>query len=232
MSSHKWYKMVPQMEIISQTSNGHRVGLYKTAILLAQITVFYNLLEGLVSVFLGLQDETLSLLGFGIDSFVEVVSGIGIWHMVHRMKRDPAGNVDPFERRALQITGGAFYLLALGLTVTAAVNLYQGHRPETTFWGIVISLVSIATMGVLIRFKMRVGRQLHSDAIIADANCTKACLYLSFILLLASAGYAATGIGGLDSIGAVAIAVFAFREGREAFEKAHGKSCSCHDAGV
>ena len=65
--------------MMSQRSNGHRVGLYKTAILLSQITVFYNLLEGLVSVFLGLEDETLSLLGFGIDSFVEVISGIGIW---------------------------------------------------------------------------------------------------------------------------------------------------------
>ncbi|MEN8809121.1 MAG: hypothetical protein ABF291_16705, partial [Desulfobacterales bacterium] len=92
---------------MSLRSNGHRVGLYKTAILLSQITVFYNLLEGFVSVFLGLEDETLSLLGFGIDSFVEVISGIGIWHMIYRMKRDLAGDVDPFERTALQITGGA-----------------------------------------------------------------------------------------------------------------------------
>ncbi|MFZ0131294.1 MAG: cation transporter [Desulfobacterales bacterium] len=218
--------------MISQTADGRRDGLFKTAILLSQITVFYNLIEGLVSVFLGLEDETLSLLGFGIDSFVEVISGIGIWHMVHRMTRDVSGNVDPFERRALRITGGGFYLLTLGLVSTAAVNLVRGHRPETTFWGIVISLVSIITMGFLIRFKMRVGRQLHSDAIIADANCTKACLYLSFVLLAASAGYAATGIGGLDSLGAIAIAVFAFREGREAFDKARGKPCSCHDAGV
>jgi predicted Co/Zn/Cd cation transporter (cation efflux family) len=221
--------MVQQPEMMSRRSNGQRVGLYQTAILLAQITVLYNLLEGLISVFLGLEDETLSLLGFGIDSFVEVISGIGIWHMVYRMKRDLAGDDDPFERTALQITGGAFYLLALGLIMTAVVNLYHGHRPETTFWGIVISLVSIVTMGFLISFKMRVGKQLQSDAIIADANCTKTCLYLSFVLLLASAGYAVTGIGGLDSLGAVAISVFAFREGREAFEKARGKNCSCHD---
>lgn len=220
--------MMQETEMMSLRSNGHRVGLYKTAILLSQITVFYNLLEGLVSVFLGLEDETLSLLGFGIDSFVEVISGIGIWHMIYRMKRDLAGDVDPFERTALQITGGAFYLLSLALILTAVLNLYHGHRPVTTFWGIVISLVSIVTMGFLISFKMRVGRQLQSDAIIADANCTKTCLYLSFVLLLASAGYAATGIGGLDSLGAVAIAVFAFREGREAFEKARGKNCSCH----
>jgi predicted Co/Zn/Cd cation transporter (cation efflux family) len=216
------------METVSQGTNGRSRRLYGTAILLSQITVFYNLVEGLVSVFLGLEDETLSLLGFGIDSFVEVVSGIGIWHMVYRMKRDLSGDVDPFERKALQITGGAFYLLALGLILTAVLSLYHGHRPETTFWGIVVSLVSIVTMGFLISFKMRVGRQLQSDAIIADANCTKTCLYLSFVLLLASAGYAATGIGGLDSLGGVAIAVFSLREGREAFEKARGKTCSCH----
>jgi divalent metal cation (Fe/Co/Zn/Cd) transporter len=221
--------MVQEAQMVSQRINERRVGLYRTAIVLSQITVFYNLLEGLASVFLGLEDETLSLLGFGIDSFVEVISGIGIWHMVYRMKRDLADDVDPFERTALQITGGAFYLLALGLILTAGLNLHHGHRPETTFWGIVISLVSIVTMGLLISFKMRVGRQLQSDAIIADANCTKTCLYLSFVLLLASAGYAATGIGGLDSLGAVAISVFAFREGREAFEKARGKNCSCHD---
>lgn len=220
--------MVPTMELMYPAANGHRAKLYTTAILLAQITVFYNLLEGLVSVLLGLEDETLALLGFGIDSFVEVISGIGIWHMVHRMQRDLAGDSDPFERKALRITGSAFYLLTAGLILTAMLNLYRGHHPETTFWGIVISIVSMVTMGFLINFKMRVGRQVRSDAIIADANCTKTCLYLSFVLLLASAGYAATGIGWLDSLGAVAIAVFAFREGREAFEKARGKTCACH----
>jgi hypothetical protein len=73
------------------------------------------------------------------------------------------------------------------------------------------------------------GNPEKTQKVIADANCTKTCLYLSFVLLLASAGYAATGIGGLDSLGAVAIFVFAFREGREAFGKARVKNCSCHD---
>jgi divalent metal cation (Fe/Co/Zn/Cd) transporter len=72
----------------------------------------------------------------------------------------------------------------------------------------------------LIHFKVQVGRQLNSDAILEDANCTKACLYLSFTLLLASAGFELTGIGGIDSIGAVVIAIFSLREGKESFEKA------------
>ena len=205
----------------------NRTGSLKRALLLAQVTVFYNLVEGLVSVALGLEDETLSLFGFGLDSFVEVISGIGIWHMIRRMQHRDVPDTDPFERNALRITGSAFYLLAIGLVITAAVNLYYGHRPVTTFWGIVVASISIVTMAGLIHLKMTIGRQLASDAIIADAKCTRACLYLSFVLLVASGGYEITGIGGLDSIGAVAIAVFAFREGREAFEKARGKTCAC-----
>ncbi len=199
-----------------------KLNLYKRASLLAQITIFYNLIEGMVSVFFGVADETLSLLGFGIDSFVEVLSGIGIWNMVRRMQQNPDANPGPFEKKALRITGTAFYILGVGLLVTAGINLYQGHRPETTFWGIVIAVVSIFTMWALIYFKVKVGRQLNSDAILEDANCTKACLYLSFTLLFASVGFELTGIGGIDSIGAVLIAIFSFQEGRESFEKSRG----------
>ena len=204
-----------------------KLNQYKRASLLAQITIFYNLIEGMVSVFFGVTDETLSLFGFGIDSFVEVLSGIGIWNMVRRMRHNPEANPGPFEKKALQITGTAFYILAVGLVVTAGISLYQGHRPETTFWGIVIGAISIFTMWTLIHFKVKVGRQLDSDAILEDANCTKACLYLSFTLLLASLGFELTGIGGIDSIGAVLIAIFSFREGRESFEKSRGESCQC-----
>jgi divalent metal cation (Fe/Co/Zn/Cd) transporter len=202
---------------------------YKRASLLAQITIFYNLFEGIVSVFFGVADETLSLFGFGIDSFVEVLSGIGIYHMVSRMKHDPDADPIRFEKRALRITGISFFILAAGLIVTAVFNLFQGHQPLTTFWGIVIGLISIFTMWVLIHFKIQVGKQLNSSAILEDANCTKACLYLSFTLLLASAGYELTGIGGIDSIGAILIAIFSFREGRESFAKARGESCPCED---
>ena len=85
-------------------------------------------------------------------------------------------------------------------------------------------------MWTLIHFKVEVGKQLNSDAILEDANCTKVCLYLSFVLLLASVGYEITGIGGIDSVGAVLIAIFSFREGREAFEKSRGESCHCDHA--
>lgn len=108
--------------------------------------------------------------------------------------------------------------------ITAGVNLYQRHQPDSTFWGIIISAISIFTMWILIHFKIKVGKQLDSDAILEDANCTKACLYLSFVLLMASVGFELTGFGGIDSIGAIVIAFFSFREGKESFEKAGGKT--------
>lgn len=201
---------------------------YKWASALALITIFYNIAEGCVSVFFGLQDETLALFGFGLDSFVEVVSGIGIWHMVRRMKQNDPVAHENLEKKALQITGGAFYVLAMGLMTTSALNIYKGSRPDTTFWGIVVSVISILSMWMLVHYKMKIGKQYNSQAVIADANCTKACLYLSVILLVSSVGYEVTGIGMLDSIGAMGIAVFSYREGREAFEKSKGNlTCGC-----
>ena len=82
-------------------------------------------------------------------------------------------------------------------------------------------------MWLLIRAKMRVGTALHSDAILADAACTRTCLQLSLVLLVASAGYELTGIGLFDSLGSLLIAWLSWREGREAFGKAAGKSCCC-----
>uniref|UniRef100_UPI001CD20E00 cation transporter n=1 Tax=Geomonas subterranea TaxID=2847989 RepID=UPI001CD20E00 len=201
--------------------------LYRAAQLLAFITVFYNVLEGVVSAWFGFEDESLALFGFGLDSFVEVVSGAGIWHMVRRQRDNPDQAPDQFERGALRITGGGFYLLAAGLLGTAVYDAFQHHAPATTFWGIVVSLVSILSMWLLIQQKVKVGKELGSQAILADAACTRVCLYLSVILLVSSAGYYLTGIGWLDSAGALGIAWFSFKEGREAFDKASGIACSC-----
>jgi len=201
--------------------------LYRIAATLALITIFYNLLEGGVSVWLGSADETLALFGFGLDSFVEVISGIGVWHMIRRQRGNDGTNPDAFEQRALRVTGGAFYLLAAGLAATAAVNLYQGHRPETTVWGIVVALVSILSMWLLIHYKVKVGRALDSPAILADAACTRTCLRLSVVLLASSAGFELTGLGFLDPAGTLLIAWLSVKEGREAFAKAKGLACCC-----
>jgi divalent metal cation (Fe/Co/Zn/Cd) transporter len=216
------------MATLSFNPGQKKANLYKWASALALITIFYNIIEGIVSVFFGIKDETIALFGFGVDSFVEVISGVGIWHMVKKLRQNGDEKLDRFEKDALRVTGTAFYILTTGLVITAIVNLYQGHKPETALWGVIISVISILTMWALIHYKIKVGRQLNSEAILADAACTKVCIQLSLVLLFASAGYELTGIGWLDSVGAILIAWLSFREGREAFEKAKGNLiCSC-----
>jgi divalent metal cation (Fe/Co/Zn/Cd) transporter len=200
---------------------------YHRAYLLSLFTIFYNILEGVVSMVLGYQDETLALLGFGVDSFIEVMSGIGIAVMVKRLMKHPDSERSRFEVQALRVTGTAFYLLSLGLLAGIVLNLITGHKPETTFWGVVISLVSIAVMLWLVSAKMKVGKQLNSEPIIADAGCTRVCVYMSVVLLVSSLIYEMTGFVYADVIGAAGLIYFSFTEGREAFEKANNKECHC-----
>ncbi len=203
---------------------------YQSALLLGIFTVLYNLVEGVVSIAFGVQDETLALFGFGVDSFIEVMSGLGIVAMILRIQNDPDTPRSVFEKTALRITGASFYLLALGLFATALINIYSGHAPETTISGVIISLISIAAMWALVYAKIQVGHRLDSAPILADANCTKVCIYMSIVLLVASVLYQLTGIGYADVLGALGLIYFAVQEGREAFEKAAGvESCACGD---
>jgi divalent metal cation (Fe/Co/Zn/Cd) transporter len=201
--------------------------LYKKAFQLSLFTIFYNILEGVISMILGYKDETLSLFGFGADSFIEVMSGIGIAVMIIRMRQNPESSRGKFEITALKITGTAFYLLAAGLVAGIVYNIVNQIKPETTFWGVIISLISIAVMVWLMNSKKSVGKKLGSDPVIADANCTKVCVYMSLVLLAASLIYELTGFAYADAIGAAGLAYFSWSEGREAFEKSKGKECEC-----
>jgi len=194
---------------------------------LSLFTIFYNIIEGIVSIALGYEDQTLTLFGFGIDSFIEVMSGIGIAVMILRISRNPESSKNKFEISALKITGTAFYLLSAGLLAGTILNVINGHKPETTFWGIIISLISIVIMTWLMMAKKRVGQKLNSQPIISDSNCTKICVYMSVVLLVSSLLYELTGFIYADAIGALGLIYFSFNEGREAFEKAKGKECDC-----
>lgn len=207
--------------------------LFRIAFGLAIFTITYNVIEGLVSTFFGYEDESLALFGFGVDSFIEVISGIGIVHMITRIWRNPESQRTRFETTALRITGIAFYLLVIGLSLTVIHNLWTGQQPETTFWGIVISTLSILVMWALYWSKRVVGRKLDSEAILADAECTMACISMSVVLLVSSVLYETLGIPYIDTIGAIGIIWYSWREGRECFEKARaGKTCcSCRSCG-
>jgi len=201
--------------------------LYRQAYRLSLFTIFYNIAEGIVSMILGYADGTLSLFGFGADSFIEVMSGIGIAIMILRIKQNPDSPKSTFEKTALKITGTAFYLLSAGLLTGIVINLITRHKPETTLWGVVISLVSIAVMVWLMNAKKSIGKKLNSEPIIADANCTKICVYMSLVLLVSSLVYELTGFAYADTIGAAGLIYFSVSEGKEAFEKVKGKECTC-----
>jgi divalent metal cation (Fe/Co/Zn/Cd) transporter len=203
--------------------------LWQFALWLAIFTILYNFIEGIISIYFGFNDETLTLFGFGIDSFIEVMSGVGILSMVLRIRSQPDTERTRFERTALQITGASFYLLSAGLLVTAVYNLINGYKPESTLSGMFISLISIVIMMGLVTAKRKVGHALSSAPILADANCTMVCVYMSLVLLASSLIYQVTGIGFIDSLGAAGLVYFSVKEGRESFEKASGLADCCDD---
>jgi divalent metal cation (Fe/Co/Zn/Cd) transporter len=200
---------------------------YRQAYWLSLFTIFYNIIEGIVSMAIGYSDETLSLFGFGADSFIEVMSGVGIAIMILRIKQNPNSPKSTFEKTALKITGTAFYLLSVGLFAGIILNLITHHKPETTLWGVIISLISIVVMTWLMNSKKSIGKKLQSAPIIADANCTKVCIYMSIVLLISSLVYELTGFAYADVIGAAGLIYFSISEGKEAFEKAKGKEDIC-----
>ena len=214
------------MATLSQTSENK---YWQYALWLALFTIFYNLAEGIVSVYFGAQDETLTLFGFGVDSFIEVMSGIGILAMVLRIRQNTNAPRSQFEQTALRITGTSFYLLAVGLGAISIYNLFTAHKPTTTLPGLIISLISIAIMWALVMCKRKVGRALDSSPILADANCTMVCIYMSVVLLVSSLIYQFTGFGFVDSLGALGLIYFSISEGKEAFEKAAGLEDDCCD---
>lgn len=208
--------------------SGHEKKWYDLAFILGIFTIAYNLIEGIIATWFGFEDETLALFGFGVDSFIEMISGIGIVYMVMRIRQQPHSDRSGFEKTALKITGYSFYLLVAGLTASSLLSIYLGRKPVTTFWGVIVSLISIVVMLFLIYGKIKTGKALNSDAILADANCTKVCIYMSCVLLASSAIYEFTGFAYADALGTLGLAWFSYEEGKECFEKAaSNKHCGC-----
>ena len=148
---------------------------------LEYFTIVWNTLEGLVAVIAGVVAGSISLVGFGIDSFIEVTSGsVLLWRMsvdsdVHRRETN--------EKLALRIVGACFLLLAAYITYDSISDLWSRRAPEHSIPGIVLACVSLVVMPLLSRAKRRVGRQMESAAMHADAKQTEFCTYLSAILL-------------------------------------------------
>ena len=148
---------------------------------LEYFTIAWNTLEGLVAVVAGSMAESISLVGFGIDSFIEVTSGVTLlWRMsedadIHRRERS--------ERLALRIVGVCFLALAVYIGYESVTDLVGKKEPEASLPGIILACVSLVVMPLLSRAKRRVGTALASAAMHADAKQTEFCTYLSAILL-------------------------------------------------
>jgi divalent metal cation (Fe/Co/Zn/Cd) transporter len=196
-----------------------RPQLLVRALRLEYLTVGWNIVEGVIAVAAALAAGSVALLGFGIDSFVESVSGgILIW----RLRREAAGTLDEeqvevIERRAERLVGASFFVLATYITFDAVTTLLAQEKPEASPVGIVLTSVSIAVMLFLARAKRQVAGELGSRALAADAEQTQACWYLSVVVLAGVGLNAVFGWWWADPVAALGVVVLLLREGLEAW---------------
>ncbi len=201
------------------TEIGARPGLLVRALRLEHLTVGWNVVEGFIAVGAALAAGSVALLGFGIDSFVESVSGtILIW----RLRKEAAGTLDEeaieaVERRAERLVGLSFFVLAAYIAFDAVTTLLAQEKPEVSPVGIALTSVSIAVMLWLARAKRRVAGELGSRALAADAEQTQACWYLSVVVLAGIGLNALFGWWWADPVAALGVVVILVREGLEAW---------------
>jgi divalent metal cation (Fe/Co/Zn/Cd) transporter len=187
---------------------------------LEYFTIAWNGLEGLVAVVAGAIAGSISLVGFGIDSFIEVTSGsVLLWRMsvdaeVQRRELN--------ERRALRIVGVCFLLLAAYIAHESVLDLWSRRAPEHSIPGILLACVSLVVMPLLSKAKRKVGRALGSAAMHADAKQTEFCTYLSAILLLGLLANAFLGLWWADPVAALIMVPIIAKEGIEGLQ---GKAC-------
>ncbi|MGH3463018.1 MAG: cation diffusion facilitator family transporter [Kribbellaceae bacterium] len=198
-----------------------RARLGRRAQLLAAASVGYNLVEAVIAVTAGLVAGSVALVGFGLDSVVEVSSGLIIlWQFRHRLP-------ETRERQALRMLAVAFFALAGYVGFESVRVLATGNDPDSSPVGIGLAIASLIVMPLLSRAQRRTGKALGSRAVVADSTQTLLCSYLSAVLLAGLLLNATLGWGWADPIAALVIAGVAVREGVEAWK---GNNC-CADPG-
>lgn len=191
--------------------------LGRRAQLLAGASVGYNLVEAAIAIGAGLAAGSIALIGFGLDSVVEVSSGLIIlWQFRHRLP-------ETRERQALRLLALSFFALAAYVTVESVRSLITGAEPDASPVGIGLAIASLIVMPFLSRAQRRTGRKLGSNAVVADSTQTLLCTYLSAVLLVGLLLNAAVGWGWADPVAGLVIAVVAAREGFQAWR---GEGCS------
>jgi divalent metal cation (Fe/Co/Zn/Cd) transporter len=186
---------------------------------LEYLTVGWNLLEGAVSIGAALAAGSVALLGFGVDSFVESVSGLVL---IWRLRAEQRGELDEaaverVEHRAERIVAISLLLLGAYILVDAAWSLVHADRPSASPVGIIVTALALGVMGFLARAKRTTGEALGSRALIIDAFQTTTCLWLSATTLVGLAANALLGWWWADPVAAIVIALLVLREAIEAW---------------
>lgn len=196
-----------------------RRALLDRGLRLEYLTVGWNLVEGVIAVTAAVAAGSVALLGFGIDSFVESLSGsVLIWRLRSESTgdRDP-GAIERIERRAEQVVGFSFFALAAYVVFDATTTLLKQERPDASPLGIALTALSIGVMLWLAGAKRRVAGELGSRALAADAEQTQACWYLSLVVLTGIGLNALFGWWWADPVAALGVSALLIREGREAW---------------
>jgi divalent metal cation (Fe/Co/Zn/Cd) transporter len=177
-------------------------------------SIGWNSGEFVVAVLAGVISGSVALVGFGFDSAIEVLSSLAaLW----RLGRDgDEAARERAERRALQVIGACFLLLAVYVAADASVSLVRRQAPEVSVIGLVLAALSLVVMPALVHFKRRVARSLVSGALAAESRQTELCAYLSAILLAGLGLNAALGWWWADPVAALAMAPLIAREGWQA----------------
>lgn len=201
-----------------------RQALLRRALWLAIFTVVWNLAEGVVAITAAALAGSRALIGFGVDSFVESISaGVLIWRL--RVEHRAPHRAEQVEQRALRLIGIAFLVLAAVVGVESVRSLVAGDQPDTSIVGIALTGVSLIVMPLLARAKRRVGVELGERSVTADSAQTRACAYLSAVVLAGLAVNATLGWWWADPIAALGVVAFLVHEGREALEAEHVDDC-------
>ncbi|WP_340559069.1 cation transporter [Streptomyces sp. GSL17-111] len=218
--------MIAETAISLGPSPSRREALTRRIRLLVAATLTYNVVEAVVAITAGTIASSTALIGFGLDSIIEVSSAAAVaWQF---SARDHAVR-EAREQRALRIIAVSFFALAAYVTVAAVRALAGTEEAERSVLGIVIAALSLAIMPFLSAAQRRAGRELGSASAVADSQQTLLCTYLSAVLLLGLILNAAFGWSWADPVAALVIAAVAVREGRDAWR---GKGCCAAPAGA
>jgi len=191
----------------------------RRALLLVGVTAAYNLAEAGVALWAGVRADSIALVGFGLDSMIELAAAVVVFG---RMWVEAAGGaadrVQVLEGRVRHVVGWTFFLLAAYVVLQAAWVLWYRKVPEESLVGIVLAALSLVVMPLVAVGKVRAADALGSRALRAEAKETLACAYLSACLLVGLVANAALGWWWADPVAALAMVPWLVHEGREALE--------------